>query len=136
MRVAVLDKKVRCNIALFKHLINQQAVKQKERFYQLAGKTYRAFLHCKSGELCFPDLEKKQSFSKEQWKPILIELKPSKGEGAFSVKAVEEQGAFSCKELDPSAYIVLTKTLHILNQLCYDPKQEENPFWILDDMRN
>jgi len=129
MKVAILDKKVRRNIALFKHLVDHQAVQEKARFYQLAGKAYKAFLNCKSGELRFFDLEK-QDLPKGEWKSIQILFQPSKGEGAFSVSS-EEKGSFSCEELNPGAYALFTKTLHILNQICYDPKQEGNPFWVL-----
>lgn len=129
MKVAVLDQKVRRNIELFKHLLLHQAKKSK-KYVQTAKMTYKAFIHRVTGELQFFDLEK-QELPKEAWKGILIQLRPVEGEGAFEVVDLEDKNSFNCAQLDHKAYVILTKTLHILNQLSYDPKQGRNPLWVL-----
>lgn len=129
MKVAILDQKVRRNIAFFKHLIKMQAEK-KTRFFQASKKAYKGYLNCKTGDLRFSELVT-EKFNSKEWKPITIQLHPIEGEGAFEVVASEDDQCFDCASLEPIAYAVLTKTLHILNQLTYDPKQGKNPFWIL-----
>lgn len=129
MKVVIFDKRVHKNLALFRHLIHRQAEKP-NRFYQVAKKTYKAFVNCNTGEMRFEDLDKKRSYPKGEWKPILIQLRPSE-EGAFEIISPENAEAFGCEDLKEEAYVLLTKTIHILNQLAYDPKQGKNPFWVL-----
>lgn len=133
MKIAILDKRVRRNIALFKHLIERQAEKRK-RLFQLEKKAYPAYIHRKTGELRFSQLEKKD-FPKEEWKPIIIQLRPEE-EGAFEVIVGDHEEYFDCDQLAPDAYCLLSKTLHILNQLSYDPKQGKNPIWVLRQLTN
>jgi|GEM_PF-6531957 len=128
MKVAVLDQKVRRNIALFKHLVNRNAIKRKW-FYRSIQKSYRAFVNCQTGEIYFPDLTEKDPCEKE-WKAITIKLEPT-DEGSFCINEEGSKERFSCEELTSEAYTTLTKTLHILNQICDDPKQKKNPFWVL-----
>ena len=128
MKIMVLDKLVRHNLTLFKHLIHRQAEKT-ERYFQVARKAYQAYVNTRTGELRFADLEKDISASSE-WYPIIIQLRPDE-EGAFEVLQSEGESAFDCTRLEPRAYALLTKTMHILNQLSYDPKHGKNPFWIL-----
>jgi hypothetical protein len=134
MKILVMDKEVHKNIALFRHLILKQIEKRKEEFYQIANKAYRAFVNCKTGELSFPDLEKKRIFSSE-WKPIIIQLHPN-GMGAFEIIAPEKEEVFGCEDFSKKAYALFTKTIHILNQIVYDPKQGNNPFWVLRQLAN
>lgn len=129
MKVVILDKRVRRNLELFRHLIHRQAEKA-NRFFQVAKKTYKAYVNCHTGQLRFSDLEKKKKPLGKDWKPILIQLRPNE-EGAFEVVSGDNKEVFDCKQLDEEAYSLLTKTIHILNQLSYDPKQGKNPFWIL-----
>ncbi|NGX36979.1 MAG: hypothetical protein K1000chlam2_00125 [Chlamydiae bacterium] len=128
MKIVILDKRVRRNLALFKHLIHKQAEKT-GRYFQVAKKSYRAYLNCETGELRFADLQKKH-LSEGVWKTIVIQLRPDI-EGAFEVYAEGNLESFDCEALQAGAYEVFSKTLHILNQLSYDPKHAKNPFWIL-----
>jgi len=128
MKIMIMDKLVRHNLTLFKHLIHRQAEKT-ERYFQVARKAYQAFINIHTGELRFADLEKKFAASSD-WLPIVIQLRPD-DEGAFEVLQSEKESSFDCSKLEPRAYALLTKTIHILNQLSFDPKQGKNPFWIL-----
>lgn len=128
MKVAILDRQVRQNIALFQHLVEHEA-KKRERFFQVAKKAFRTYIHRKTGEMQFPEMEK-GDYPTSEWKAILIQLKPEK-EGAFEVVDDTHRDHFELNELDTRAYFLLTKTLHILNQLSYDPKKGKNPFWVL-----
>lgn len=128
MKIMVLDKLVRHNLTLFKHLIHRQA-ENRERYFQVARKSYKAFINVKTGELRFEELEEKPLTSRE-WCPLVIQLRPD-GEGAFEVLEDEGKDSFNCGLLEPKAYALLTKTMHILNQLSYDPKHGKNPFWVL-----
>ena len=128
MKIVIFDKRVRRNLALFKHLIHRQAEKTKH-YFQVAKKSYRALINCETGELLFSDLSKKKPEG-EHWKPIVIQLRPD-GKGAFEVYAEGNTESFDCKALQTEAYKALSKTIHILNQISYDPKQGKNPFWIL-----
>ncbi len=129
MKVVILDKQVRRNLELFRHLIHRQAEKS-NRFFQVAKKTYKAFVNSETGELRFTDLEKKKVKLGGEWKAIIIQLRPDK-EGAFEVISGENNEVFDCNSIKPLAYALLSKTVHILNQLSYDPKQGQNPFWVL-----
>lgn len=129
MKVIILDKRVRRNLELFRHLIHRQAEKS-NRFFQVAKKTYNAFVNCNTGQLRFTDLEKTKIPPSKEWKPILIQLRPN-DEGAFEIVSGDNNEVFDCNQISPEAYELLTKTIHILNQLSYDPKQGKNPFWIL-----
>ena len=128
MKIVILDKEVRRNIELFRHLIHRQAGKAK-RFFQTARKTYKGYVNCKTGQFRFSELEKNEVLSKE-WKPIVIQLRPSE-EGAFEVITPDQEDQFDCSQFDEKSYALLTKTLHVLNQLAYDPKHGKNPFWVL-----
>lgn len=128
MQVAVLDKKVRQNLSLFKHLVHREAEKR-ARYFQVAKKSFRAFINRETGEFRFQDLQGKE-FSEKNWKAVVIQLRPE-DDGAFEVLEEGSEGCFHCEELAAEAYAVLTKTLHILNQLSYDPKKGKNPFWVL-----
>lgn len=119
---------VRQNLTLFKHLIHRQAEKTKH-YFQVARKTYQAFVNTHTGELRFAELDKEITSSKD-WHPIVIQLRPAEG-GAFEVLEKEGKESFDCAVLEAKAYAMLTKTMHILNQLSYHPKQGKNPFWIL-----
>ena len=57
-------------------------------------------------------------------------LRPS-DEGAFEIISADNNEVFDCNLITPKAYELLSKTIHILNQLSYDPKQGQNPFWVL-----
>ncbi len=127
MKVVILDKEVRQNIAVFRHLIHRQADKER-RFFRTAKKAYKGYINCKTGELQFPELQQKELPARE-WKAITIRLHPE-DEGAFEVFS-EEEGCFDCSGLEKDSYAMLTKTMHILNQLAYDPKRGKNPFWVL-----
>ncbi|NGX59492.1 MAG: hypothetical protein KR126chlam3_00644 [Chlamydiae bacterium] len=128
MKVVVLDKRVHRNLALFRHLIHRQAEKM-NRFFRRAKKSYRAYVNCKTGEWYFGDFKKKKLT--EEWKPIVIQLRPNTEGGAFEVISPENEEVFPCKDFSPEAYALFTKTLHILNQIAYDPKHGKNPFWVL-----
>ena len=128
MKVVILDKQVRKNIALFKHLIHRQAEKT-DKFFQTARKVYQGYINCKTGEMRFADLEEEALTGKE-WKAITIQLHPTE-EGAFEVVATNDETQFNCSELTPEGYALLSKTLHVLNQIAFDPKRGRNPFWIL-----
>lgn len=128
MKVAVLDKKVRQNLALFKHLIHREAEKR-ARYFQVAKKVFRAYINRNSGDFRFEALEG-ETFPEAEWKAVLIQLRPD-NEGAFEVIDEEKKECFNCQEFSKDAYAILTKTLHILNQLSYDPKKGKNPFWVL-----
>jgi len=129
MKVVILDKRVHRNLLLFRHLIHRNAEKM-NRFFRRAKKTYLAYVNCKTGEMRFEDSGKKSSMSKE-WKPIVIQLRPSEGGGAFEVEAPDTLGEFPCQDFSKEAYALFTKTMHILNQIAYDPKHKKNPFFIL-----
>lgn len=129
MKVVILDKRVRRNLELFRHLIHRQAEKT-NKFFQVAKKTYNAYVNSNTGELRFTDLEKKKPQLGEEWKPIIIQLRPN-GTGAFEVISADNNEVFDCNQIKPEAYALLSKTIHILNQLSYDPKQGNNPFWVL-----
>jgi len=126
MKVVVFDRRVHQNLALFRHLIHRQAEKR-SRFFRKAKKTYFAFVNCNTGEMAFADLDKERKFSKD-WKPLTIKLRPT-DEGAFEV--IGADGLFKCEELSKEAYRLFTKTMHILNQIAYDPRKGKNPFWVL-----
>ncbi|NGX40079.1 MAG: hypothetical protein KR126chlam1_01419 [Chlamydiae bacterium] len=129
MKIAILDQKVRKNLALFKHLVKQQQ-RKKERFYQVAKKIYHAYVNRHTGELQFAELEKKE-LPESDWKSIVIQLRPTEDSQTFEVLSEENEGCFEWKEFDPEAYALLSKTIHILNQLAYDPKMGKNPLWVL-----
>lgn len=128
MKVVVLDKLVRANLTLFRHLIHRQA-EQAERHFKVARKSYDAFVNVFTGELRFKDLEIDFQPSRD-WCHILIQLRPD-SEGAFEVLQPEHGEVFDCLTLKPEAYQQLSKTMRLLNQLSYDPKNGRNPFWIL-----
>ncbi|NGX47747.1 MAG: hypothetical protein K1000chlam3_01130 [Chlamydiae bacterium] len=129
MKVVILDRRVHRNLALFRHLILRRAEKM-NRFFQKAKKSYQGYVNCKTGELRFAELEKKKVFS-EEWKSIVIQLRPNDEEGAFEVLSPESEEVFEYQDFSKEAYALFTKTMHILNQIAYDPKQGKNPFWIL-----
>lgn len=129
MKVIILDKRVKRNLELFRHLIHRQAEKS-NRFFQVAKKSYNAFINRKTGELKFAELDRKKTPLGDEWKPIVIQLRPNE-EGAFEVLSAESSEVFDCSQISKEAYALLSKTIHILNQLSYDPKQGKNPFWIL-----
>lgn len=128
MKVVVFDRRVHQNLALFRHLIHRQAEK-KNRFFRKAKKTYFAYVNCNTGEMAFTDLNKDRILS-EEWKPFIIKLKPT-DEGAFEVLGRDGDELFECKEFSEEAYRLFTKTMHILNQIAFDPKKGKNPFWVL-----
>ena len=128
MKVVVLDKLVRANLTLFRHLVHRQA-EQAERHFKVARKSYDAVVNIHNGELRFKDLEVHFQ-SSANWCHILIQLRPD-SEGAFEVLQPEHGEVFDCLTLKPEAYQKLSKTMHLLNQLSYDPKNGRNPFWIL-----
>jgi hypothetical protein len=128
MKIVILDKQVMRNLSLFKHLILRQA-KKKDHF-RVAKKVYKGYVNRHTGELSFADFNEKKEYPSTDWKPILIQLRPEE-EGAFEVLSEEEDASFDCQRLEKQAYAIFTKTLHILNQLSYDPKHGKNPFWVL-----
>lgn len=128
MKVVVFDRRVHQNLALFRHLLHRQAEK-KSRFFKKAKKTYSAFVNCQTGEMAFAELDKDRELS-EDWKSFTIKLKPT-NEGAFEVLGSDGNEHFECKDLSEEAYRLFTKTMHILNQIAYDPKKGKNPFWVL-----
>ncbi|MDN3506330.1 MAG: SH2 domain-containing protein [Simkaniaceae bacterium] len=126
MKIVILDKKVHRNLQLFRHLIHRNAEKM-HRFFRRAQKTYQAYVNCKTGEMRF---EEKKKLS-DDWKPILIQLRPSEEGGAFEVETPDAKEVFPCEDFSKEAYALFTKTMHILNQIAYDPKHRKNPFFIL-----
>ena len=75
MKIVVLDKQIRRNLALFKHLINRQAKKTK-KYFRFAKKSYRAFVNRKTGELIFFELKKDKKVPSKDWTEIRIQLRP------------------------------------------------------------
>lgn len=128
MKIVILDRKVHQNLALFRHLIHRQAERMR-KFFRVAKKSYRAFVNCKTGELQFADLIDKKELSKD-WKPIIIQLRPNR-EGAFEVVTPGNNASFDCSDFTKEGYTLFSKTLNILNQVAFHPKQSKNPFWIL-----
>lgn len=126
MRVAILDKRVRHNLSLLKHLIHREAEKH-SRYFEVAKKSFRAFVNRKTGDFRFYELEKRE-LPEREWQEVTLHLCPNE-EGAFEV--LTDPKCFDCSSLEKEAYEVLTKTVHILNQISYDPKQGKNPFWVL-----
>lgn len=130
MKVAILDKVVRENIALFQHLVQRFLHSRKLR-YLSAKKAYRAFINCKTGQLKFADLQEKYQHT-NGWKAIIIQLHPiDNEEGVFEVIAEETPNQFPCDELNSEAHVRLARTIHVLNQLSFDPRWGRNLDWIL-----
>lgn len=125
MKIAILDKVVRNNIALFQHLI-KRFLKKRKLQYLTAKKAYKAFLNCKTGQLKFADLEEIKQLSNE-WKPVIIQLHSIENEeGVFEVVAVKDPKEFPYKDLNAEAHMRLARTIHILNQISFDPKRGKN----------
>lgn len=129
MKIAIFDPHVRHNVLLFKHLV-QRAAEKRKRFVQLANKTYVTFVNRHTGDFRFLDLEK-ESLSQKEWRQLIIELHPEKGEGAFDIVVPDNPYCFDCNDLDKPAYLVLSRTMCILNEICYDPRRGDNPLWVL-----
>jgi hypothetical protein len=127
MKVVVLDKRVRQNLVLFRHLIHRNAEKM-SRFFKKAKKTYNAFVNCQTGEMRFSETEMTKG---KDWAPIVIQLRPNAEGGAFEVITPEGEESFVCERFSKEAYALFTKTIHILNQIAFDPKHRKNPFFIL-----
>lgn len=128
MKVLVLDPGVQRNLTLFRHIMHRQSEKR-SRFFHKAKKTYRAFVSCDTGELFFQDLFK-DTLPPEHCRSIVIQLRPDQS-GAFEVVSPEHGEYFECEGFSKEAYALFTKTLHILNQISYDPTKQNNPFWVL-----
>lgn len=131
MKVVVLDKLIRNNLTLFRHLIHRQAEKT-EKHFKIARKAYEAFVNIHTGELCFKELDNEFTPSRE-WCHVLIQLRLD-CKGAFELIQPEHKEVFNCFDFEPKAYVQLSKTMALLNQLSYDPKNGHNPFWILRHM--
>ena len=126
MKITILDRKVRHNLALLKHFIIKEA-EHRAKFFRTAKKTFHCYVNRHTGEFL---LEAQQVPPASEWKAVTIQLRPDEG-GAFEILEYGSSDCFHCQELQAEAYAVLAKTLHILNQLVFDPVQGQNPFWVM-----
>lgn len=129
MKTASLENTVKRNLALFKHLV-QKVERFKMPFHQAAEKTYKAYLHKKTGAILFEEMIEQQGSLSGEWKDIEIEIAPAQEE-PFCIYEKDTGKSFAYKDLTTQAQAVVAKTIHILNELCHDVKKENTHFWIL-----
>ncbi|NGX44957.1 MAG: hypothetical protein K940chlam2_00097 [Chlamydiae bacterium] len=113
MKVTVVDRLIRHNIALFQHLMRRQ-LEKKQRFNELLQRTYRAYINCETGELSFQDLGK-------GWKSVLLFF--SEKDGEFEVNDVDNETCFDCSKLNEKAMKVMVDTLKTMSGVCAEPPQ-------------
>jgi hypothetical protein len=119
VKVTVVDRLIRHNIALFQHLMRRQLEKSK-RFNELLKKTYQAYINCETGELSFKDLSKeKGALSDKEWQPILIFY--SEKDDSFEVKDGEDETCFDCSRLNEKAMKIIGDTLRTMSGVCAEP---------------
>ena len=118
MRIKIAEESVRQNVEGF-----LKALRQEEgRRPQATEKTYRAWLHKETGQLCFATLsEESQYLGKKQWQPVqfTFQYDPAQEEIEFLLEGAaggKERG-FEGKDLSPLAFNVLRKTMRVFGRI-------------------
>ncbi len=116
MRVFILDRITRHNLLLFKHLM--QRMKEKE-FKELVNKTFRIYIHCKTGELSL--LGEEKQIEPRQWKPLFLKWDDGCGQSPLQIIESGEGEAFYYGDLKAEALHRLADTIKVLNHVAFDP---------------
>ncbi len=118
MKVAILDKVIRRNIALFKHLMRRQA-QRTQREQEIVERVIQAYVDCENGTIHFPELEAQID---KKWKQVSLQLMTNE-EGQVQVVMQGTDGGkdFKCGDFDPEAFQALGATMKVLNRILYNP---------------